>query len=202
MLVLGGREEMAFDEATQLDFRFGEFLPGHANAMRFTATFADGRSIERIYYSIGGGASSADGATAAERPNVIVRYPFGSGEELLATGQQKGLSIAEIMWANEEAWRSRAETTDFLDRVRGAMLDCIDRGCAQDGILPGGLNVRRRAASLHRALMARGPRTEPSHIFEWVSLYALAVKEENAASGRVVTAPTIGTTNNQPTVLK
>jgi len=202
VLPLGGREEVAFDEATQLDFRFGEFLPGHANAMRFTATFADGRSIERIYYSIGGGAISVEGATAAERPNVVVRHPFGSGEELLATGQREALSIADIMWANEEAWRSRAETIDFLDRVRSAMLDCIDRGCTQDGILPGGLNVRRRAASLHRALMARGPRTEPSHIFEWVSLYALAVNEENAAGGRVVTAPTNGAAGILPAVLK
>ncbi|MES2043855.1 MAG: L-serine ammonia-lyase [Pseudomonadota bacterium] len=202
VLSLGGRHRVPFDEATQLDFRFGEFLPGHANAMRFTADYPGGHSIERIYYSIGGGAIGVEGATAAERPNVAVRHPFGSGEELLAIGRREGLSIADIMWANEEAWRSRAETTAFLDAVRSAMLDCIERGCAQDGVLPGGLNVRRRAGALHRALCARGPRTEPSHIFEWVSLYALSVNEENAAGGRVVTAPTNGAAGILPAVLK
>ena len=201
-LPFGGRHAVPFDEATQLDFRFGEFLPGHANAMRFTADFVSGQRIERTYFSIGGGAIRAEGATAAERPNVALRYPFGSGVELLAIGNAHGLSIAEIMWANEEAWRSRAETMDFIDRVRAAMFDCIDRGCTHDGILPGGLNVRRRAAPLHRALLARGPRTEPSHIFEWVSLYALSVNEENAAGGRVVTAPTNGAAGILPAVLK
>jgi L-serine dehydratase len=202
MLTLGGRHAVPFDEPTQLDFRFGEFLPGHANAMRFTADYASGQRIERIYYSVGGGAISMEGASAAERPNVAVRHPFGSGADLLAIGQREGLSITEIMWANEEAWRSCTETTEFLDAVRRAMLDCIDRGCTHDGILPGGLNVRRRAASLHRALLARGPRTEPSHIFEWVSLYALSVNEENAAGGRVVTAPTNGAAGILPAVLK
>ena len=201
-LSLGGHHAVPFDEAGQLVFRFGEFLPGHANAMRFMADYASGRRFERTYFSIGGGAIRVEGATAAERPNVAVRYPFGSGADLLETGSTHGLSIAEIMWANEEAWRSRAETTDFIDRVRDAMFACIDQGCTHDGTLPGGLNVRRRAAALHRALLARGPRTEPSHIFEWVSLYALSVNEENAAGGRVVTAPTNGAAGVLPAVLK
>ncbi len=202
MLPLGGTHRLAFDEAGQLNFRYGEFLPGHANAMRFIAEYGAGRRFERTYFSIGGGAIRAEGAQASERPNVAVRHPFGSGVALLEIGNAHGLSIAEIMWANEEAWRSREETAAFIDCVRAAMLDCIDQGCRHDGILPGGLNVRRRARALHQALLARGPRTEPSHIFEWVSLYALSVNEENAAGGRVVTAPTNGAAGVLPAVLK
>ncbi len=137
-----------------------------------------------------------------QRSNISPRYPISSAAELLATGRQTGLSIAAIGWANEEAWRPRAETVAFIDSVHHAMLACIERGLEQDGILPGGLNVRRRAKALHEKLLARGPRTDPSHVFEWVSLYALSVNEENAAGGRVVTAPTNGAAGVLPAVLK
>jgi L-serine dehydratase len=137
-----------------------------------------------------------------ERPNVSVRHPFSSAAELLAIGRNAGLSIAAIGWMNEEAWRPRSETIAFIDQVREAMLACIERGLQQEGTLPGGLNVRRRAKSLHEKLMARGPRTDPSNVFEWVSLYALSVNEENAAGGRVVTAPTNGAAGILPAVLK
>lgn len=106
------------------------------------------------------------------------------------------------MWANEEAWRPRSETETFVDAVRSAMFACMDRGCRVEGVLPGGLQVRRRAKTLHEALLKRGPRSDPSTIFEWVSLYALAVNEENAAGGRVVTAPTNGAAGVLPAVLK
>jgi len=201
-LSLGGAQPIAFDEATDLVFRRGEFLPGHANAMRFVADFGQGRRFERTYFSIGGGAIRAEDAKAPERTNVAVPHPFSSGEELLKIGEETGLSIADIMWANEAAFRSHAETAEFVESVRQAMLDCVERGYSQDGVLPGGLKVRRRAKALHEALLARGPRAEPSQVFEWVSLYALSVNEENAAGGRVVTAPTNGAAGVIPAILK
>lgn len=201
-LQLGGQVAVPFDEDQQLVFHFGEFLPGHPNAMRLSADYADGRRIERTYYSIGGGAVREEGGHATPRQNVQVARPFTSGADLLSIGAETGLSIADIVWGNEEAWRSREETAAFIDAVRLAMLACIERGYRQEGILPGGLNVRRRAKSLHDALTARGPRTDPSHVFEWVSLYALSVNEENAAGGRVVTAPTNGAAGVLPAVMK
>lgn len=201
-LTLAGTQPIAFDEVAHLRFRFGEFLPGHANAMRFVATYAGDKTFERTYFSVGGGAIRVDGANAGDRSGTPIAHPFSSGAELLATGNEYGLSIANIVWANEESFRPREETTAFIDAVRIAMFDCIERGYAQDGVLPGGLNVRRRARALHQTLVARGPRVEPSNIFEWVSLYALSVNEENAAGGRVVTAPTNGAAGIIPAVLK
>ncbi len=200
-LHLGGRRPVEFHEAEHIVFRMGEFLPGHANAMRFFATYGDGREISQVYFSVGGGAIVAEGQEAL-RSNVVVKYPYVSAAELLALGRLTGLSIAEIVWANEECWRARHDTTAFIDSVRAAMMACIERGFRKDDILPGGLRVRRRAKALHEKLLARGPRTEPSHVFEWVSLYALSVNEENAAGGRVVTAPTNGAAGVLPAVLK
>jgi L-serine dehydratase len=199
-LLLCGKKPVNFRE-DDIVFRMGEFLPGHPNALRFTATYAGGRQIQQTYFSIGGGAILAEGQTE-DRPNFAVRYPYSSAAELLATGRETGLSIAALVWANEEAWRARTETMAFIDSVRAAMLACIERGLQQDGVLPGGLNVRRRAKALHEKLLARGPRTDPSHVFEWVSLYALSVNEENAAGGRVVTAPTNGAAGVLPAVMK
>ncbi|MBU1377162.1 MAG: L-serine ammonia-lyase [Alphaproteobacteria bacterium] len=198
---LGGRLSVCFVEAEDLRFRRGEFLPGHANALTFTAMYPDGEALVQTYFSVGGGA-----IVAAERNGVADQVellrPFGSGAELLQIGRASGLSIADIVWGNELAWRPRAETEAFIDGVRAAMFACIERGCRQGGVLPGGLGVRRRALDLHARLVARGPRTEPSHVFEWVSLYALSVNEENAAGGRVVTAPTNGAAGILPAVLK
>jgi len=199
-LLLRGDTAIAFHER-DIVFRMGEFLSGHANALRFIARFADGREIEQTYFSIGGGVILAEGQES-DRPNLAVRYPYSSADELLAIGRQTGLSIPAIVWANEEAWRARTETTAFLDRIRAAMLACIEDGLQSEGILPGGLKVRRRARALHQKLLARGPRTDPSHVFEWVSLYALSVNEENAAGGRVVTAPTNGAAGVLPAVMK
>ena len=198
---LGGKSSVAFKEEEQLLFRMGEFLPGHPNAMRFTAQYAGGRQVQQTYFSIGGGAIVAEGELPA-RTNVAVPYPFSSAAELLEAGKRNAMSVSQIMWANEEAWRARGETEAFLDNVRAAMMDCIARGFRREGILPGGLKVRRRAKALHDRLLARGPRTDPSHVFEWVSLYALSVNEENAAGGRVVTAPTNGAAGILPAVLK
>ncbi|MCP5411390.1 MAG: L-serine ammonia-lyase [Alphaproteobacteria bacterium] len=200
-LTLSGRTTIPFKEDEHLKFRTGEFLPGHPNAMRFIVRYAGDREFQQTYFSIGGGAIIAEGESTV-RSNVAVPFPFTSAAELLEMGKQSGLSIAQIMWANEEAWRGHDETEAFLNDVRVAMMDSIKRGFGQDGVLPGGLKVRRRAKAIHEKLLARGPRTDPSHVFEWVSLYALAVNEENAAGGRVVTAPTNGAAGILPAVLK
>jgi len=198
---LAGKLAMPFRLATDVVFRTGEFLKDHANAMRFTAVYGTGETLVRTYLSIGGGAIVAQGQ-APMPTNVALAYPFQSSAELLAAGVRDKLSIAAMMWANEEAWRSRSDTEGFIDSVRAAMLKCVDRGCHKDGILPGGLKVPRRAKRIHENLLARGPRTDPSAVFEWVSLWALAVNEENAAGGRVVTAPTNGAAGVLPAVLK
>ncbi len=204
-LMLAGRHPVPFTESESLLFRKGKFLPGHPNALRFSAFLDAAPAFVRQYYSIGGGSILLDGEDRPDiRPgsNVAQPYPFSSAADLLAIGRRAKLSIAEIVLANEQAWREEAETIAFLDRVRVAMLACIDRGCRQSGTLPGGLKVRRRAKALHDDLVAAGPAHNPSHIFEWVSLYALAVNEENAAGGRVVTAPTNGAAGVIPAVLK
>lgn len=205
-LQLRGGPTIAFRESEHLLLRRGEFLPGHPNALRLTAQFDDAPPLVHHYYSVGGGAivgddaGTAEAAADAELPRLP--YPFSSGAELLALGRDSGLSVAALMRANERAWRTDADTDAFLDAVRAAMFACIERGCRVDGVLPGGLRVRRRARALHDDLLARGRRSDPSHIFEWVSLYALAVNEENAAGGRVVTAPTNGASGVLPAVLK
>lgn len=200
-LTLAGKLDISFVESQHLLFRKGEFLPGHANAMRFTAIYGDGSEYAETYFSIGGGAIKRENADAP-RLNFVLPHPFASGAELLAMGDETGLTFGAIVEANEAAWRSEAETRGFINEVRVAMLDCINRGAANDGILPGGLNVKRRAKCLHERLVERGPRNDPSTVFEWVSLWALAVNEENAAGGRVVTAPTNGAAGVIPAVLK
>ena len=200
-LKLAGRIELPFREAEHLLFRRGEFIPGHANAMRFSAHHKDATSFEATYFSIGGGAILRAGE-AVPPSNIDLPHPFSSAAELLVIGAENGLTISAIVEANEAAWRDESETYGFLDAVRLAMFDCVERGCRNDGMLPGGLKVLRRAKCLHERLQARGPRNDPSTVFEWVSLWALAVNEENAAGGRVVTAPTNGAAGVLPAVLK
>lgn len=200
-LALAGKSDIAFIENQHLLFRKGEFLPGHANAMRFTATYGDGTDYVETYFSIGGGAIQREGADAP-RVKFVLPHLFTSGADLLALGEQSGMTFGAIVEANEAVWRSAEETHGFIQEVRIAMLDCIKRGISNDGMLPGGLNVKRRAKCLHERLVERGPRSDPSTVFEWVSLWALAVNEENAAGGRVVTAPTNGAAGVIPAVLK
>ncbi len=199
-LRLAGGADIAFDEARDLVFQPG-FLSAHPNGMAFTAVLADGSRIVRRYYSVGGGAIRMEGEAPA-LANIAVAHPFCSGAELLRVGEAAGLTIAEIVRANEAAWRDPAETDAFLDDVRAAMFAAIDRGCRGQGELPGGLHVQRRARAIREKLAERGPRSDPGLVFEWVSLYALAVNEENAAGGRVVTAPTNGAAGVIPAVLK
>lgn len=196
---------IAFEEARDLIFHMGEFLEAHSNGMRFTA-WLDGQSepLVRDYYSIGGGAVRPGERVADDAPlghNVVQPYPFSSGAEMLAQGEATGLSIATLVLRNEGAWRTQAETDAFLDSVIDAMSASIDRGLQQEGLLPGGLKVRRRARAIHQRLRLQQDALGPAQIFEWVSLFALAVNEENAAGGRVVTAPTNGAAGVIPAVL-
>jgi len=199
-LRLNGGAFIPFVEATDLVFHMDESLPRHPNGMRFTAFEADGGAFAtKTFYSVGGGfvvgEDDADGATEMKVP-----FPFASATELLEIGIRENLTIAGIVRANERSWRTDAETDAGLDRLWGVMESCIERGCRGDGILPGGLNVRRRAGKLYRTLCSQ-PSNDPLAVLDWVSLFALAVNEENAAGGRVVTAPTNGAAGVIPAVL-
>ncbi|MET0136878.1 MAG: L-serine ammonia-lyase [Sphingobium sp.] len=176
-------------------------LPDHPNTMDLTAVMANGHRIVRRFFSLGGGAIAEKDA-AAVRVNHAWRHPFGSAIELLAIGERTGMTIAQIVSANETAWRSEAQSIAFLAEIQGAMFASIDRGCAANGILPGGIGLPRRAGKLFAALSDGGHGTDGAAIFDWVSLYALAVSEENAAGGRIVTAPTNGAAGVIPAVLK
>jgi len=188
-----GRHEIAFDEPLNLLFHTEQVLPGHSNGMRFTAHDAALQVLAREeYYSIGGGfivragAEAAVGDARAEPP-----YQFNSGARLLEHGRTQGLEIHELVLARERTWRSDAEIRGGLMRIWQVMQDCVRRGFEAQGLLPGVLGVRRRAPKLYRQLMA-GDALSPMHALDWVNVYALAVNEENAAGGQVVTAPTNG----------
>ncbi len=210
-LRLLGEHAIDFDEKPDLLFYARETLPFHANGMRFTALDATGAVLlTRTYYSVGGGfVVSEEVAGDGTRQKIIapdatvLPYPFHSGADLLALARKYSCSIAEIMRRNERHWRNDEETRTHLLRIWQAMCDCIDRGCHSEGTLPGGFGVRRRAAGLLHAL--RGASSEeqqdPLLVLDWVNLYALAVNEENAAGGRVVTAPTNGAAGIIPAVL-
>lgn len=200
-LPLGGHVPLPFVEGRHLIFHNDRFLSSHPNGMRFVAHYPEGEPWEAYYYSVGGGAV-VEGGCEPPQANVSLPLPFSSGAELLAVAEAQGASIADIVRANEAAWRDDAETDAFLDSLRAAMWACIERGCRGEGELPGGLKVKRRARDLHARLLARGPRSDPSLVFDWVSLWALAVNEENAAGGRVVTAPTNGAAGVIPAVLR
>jgi L-serine dehydratase len=203
-----GTHEVDLDPATAIVFHRREKLPLHANGMRFSA-FAGGQTvplIEKIYYSVGGGfvvdhaGAPADGATPADQ--VQVPYPFNSGEELLRHASEHGMAISSLMLENEKALASEADIRRRVLEISTAMDLCVKRGCEREGILPGGLKVKRRAASLYRKLKSDpGGDKDPLTIMDWVNLFALAVNEENAAGGRVVTAPTNGAAGIIPAVM-
>ena len=206
-LRLGGTRDIAFDEDRDLRFNQRERLPHHSNGMRFTATIAGGDAEDAVYYSIGGGAVADESDVARNAPPEgpwDVPFPYSSAADLLAIAEREGLSIAEIARANEQAGLADEEIDRRLDAIVGAMSACIDRGMAVGGVLPGGLNVRRRAPDLYRLLTERAERAlqDPLTVIDWVNLWALAVNEENAAGGRVVTAPTNGAAGIVPAVLR
>jgi L-serine dehydratase len=210
-LNLVGQRAVAFDEAKDLVFKRRESLPFHANGMRCIAFNAEGSEIaNRVYYSVGGGFVVSDEVAADGSKQKVIApdatvlpYPFKTGEELLNLANRHGLSIAEIMRRNERHWRTDAEIESGLQRIWDVMQACVKRGCATEGILPGGFKVKRRAAQLYRDLTSKPEEAlrDPLQVMDWVNLYALAVNEENAAGGRVVTAPTNGAAGIVPAVL-
>jgi L-serine dehydratase len=205
-LALGGDHDIHFDWSRDLQL-LDESLPYHPNGMLVRAHCAGGQVHEQTYYSIGGGfvidaAQAASGVLDGD--STPLPYDFDSGAQLLGLCRKSGLGIAELMLENEKAWRSEAETRAGLLRIWQAMQACVNKGLAEEGTLPGGLNVRRRAARLHRSLQqASTPNVIGSTLaaMEWVNLFALAVNEENAAGGRMVTAPTNGAAGIIPAVL-
>jgi len=206
-LQLYGAYPVAFNRETNLVFHMTESLPEHPNGMRITAFDRDGVVLHKQeYFSVGGGfiVSGDDRGAEYSGDNITLPYPFSSADELMAICKKEKLSIAEVMAENEKSWREPAETEEFVDRVHRAMMDCIERGCKTDGILPGGLNVKRRARKLYLELTERPEAglKDPLTVIDWVNLYALAVNEENAAGSRVVTAPTNGAAGVIPAVLR
>ncbi len=204
---LHGEHEIGFDEKHDLIMNKRQKLPFHTNGMRFTAYDAHGGVIAtRDYYSVGGGFVVNQDEAAEDRivaDETELPYPFSTGDELLAQCERTGLSIAQLMFANEQVWRSPAEIEAGLDEIWNAMQSCVARGIREVGTLPGGLHVPRRAPALHGELSSRpeAAMRDPLTTLDWVNLYALAVNEENAAGGRVVTAPTNGAAGIIPSVL-
>ena len=200
------RHEISFDEKADLLMHKRQKLPFHTNGMRFTAFDAEGAVIAtRDYYSVGGGFVVNQDEAAEDRivaDTTPLPHPFNSGDELLAQCAANGMTIAQVMFANEQAWRSPDEIRDGLREIWRAMQSCVQRGIREGGTLPGGLHVSRRAPLLHAELVARPEAgdTDPLTTLDWVNLFALAVNEENAAGGRVVTAPTNGAAGIIPAV--
>jgi L-serine dehydratase len=205
VLNLLGTKPVPFSHATGLVWHKQSTLPEHPNGMRFVLRLTDGSVIERVYYSIGGGFITAAGETpASSAAPVAVPYPFGTMCELLEQGSRHGLSIPVMLRANERVRMTNEELDAGLDRIWEVMRGCIAHGLVTEGELPGGLNVKRRAAKLWR--QEREARNAANHLphdaVNQVSLYAMAVNEENAAGGRVVTAPTNGAAGIIPAVLR
>jgi L-serine dehydratase len=200
-----GQHEIPFTIGKHLEFNRRKKLGYHPNGMRFTAYGDDGAPIrERDYYSVGGGfvADETQGDPGEEKSGPEVPYPFTTGEELLAHASASGLPVSGIMLANEQALgRTADEIRAGLADIWQVMRACVDRGCRTDGMLPGGLKVPRRAPRLFRQLTCERDGDDPLRAMDWVTLYALAVNEENAAGGRVVTAPTNGAAGIIPAVL-
>jgi len=203
-LRLAGQHDMAIDLRRDLIFHKRQTLPHHSNGLRFALFDEQGQTLlSRDYYSVGGGFVVNADEAAADRivaDSTPLTYPYKTGDELLAICDEEGLRISDVMMANEQAWRSRSEVRDGLLAIWQAMQNCVERGIEQTGYLPGGLKVARRAPTLYRKLKHRAQKDDLDQL-DWINLYALAVNEENAAGGRVVTAPTNGAAGIIPSVL-
>jgi len=206
-LRLRGGHEIAFTERDDLLFHRAESLPAHPNGLRFIARDATGAELlAKTYYSVGGGFVVGEQAAAEDRLTAAAHalpFPYCHGDDLLRLARESGLSVSEMTLRNEACWRPEAGTRAGLLRVWRAMRECVERGCRNDGPLPGGLKLARRAPKIFREL-SQNPETslrDPLTVLDWVSLWAMAVNEENAAGGRVVTAPTNGAAGIIPAVL-
>ncbi|MBF0278689.1 MAG: L-serine ammonia-lyase [SAR324 cluster bacterium] len=202
-----GERFIQFDESKDLIFHRDKTLPFHANGMRFSAFgIHNEMHLQQVYYSIGGGfiiEEACIGEDRGEMDSDPLPYPFKTGESLVELCKTENLSIMEIMFRNEKNWRTETEIYQGLSGIWEAMQECVRRGLRQKGVLPGGLNVKRRAPELYQVLSKDPGNNQPSltDLMDWVSLYALAVNEENAAGGRVVTAPTNGAAGVIPAVM-
>ena len=215
-LKLDGKRPITFDPVVDIAFLFTESLPYHPNGLSFLADLSDGESVSQTYYSTGGGFVEQEDAVKHSAQSIELPFPINSSNDLLHWCMKTGMSIHEIVGENELAWRSDELTRAGLNRIWQVMRDCMYKGCHQQGVLKGGLNVKRRAADLNQHLLkgraytgyeqwkstiAEGGK-DFRYILDWVSCFALAVNEENASFGRVVTAPTNGAAGVIPAVLQ
>lgn len=212
---LFGLREIEFNPETDLLFLKKESMPFHPNAMKISAVFSDGTTKEEIYYSVGGGFVVKEGEDPLADHPIVLKYDVNHADELLDNCKLAGISISQLVWENEKAWRPESETRSGLLNIWRVMKECIYRGCHTEGILPGGLNVVRRAARINKQLLKGKHETSFdewvnairqsdksfTNIMSWISCFALAVNEENASFGRVVTAPTNGAAGVVPAVL-
>ena len=198
---------ISIDEPQDLIMHRRETLEHHSNGMKFAAFNADGQELaNKIYYSVGGGFVLDEAAMGADRiveDSTELPYPFSTAEQLLAITQEHQMSISDVMFENEKMWRSEEEIREGMLEIWRVMKACVQRGCEQKGVLSGGLKVKRRAAELYENLKAQPEASlrDPLCILDWVNLYALAVNEENAGGGRVVTAPTNGAAGIIPAIM-
>ena len=214
-LLLGGLHEVSFDPREDIEFLFSESLPFHPNAVTFLAECRNGEAVSETYYSVGGGFVVKEGEEKSSNATIQLPFPINNADDLLHWCMKTGMSINEVVMENEHAWRPEKQTREGLLNIWKVMSECIYRGCHTEGILPGGLNVKRRAAELNKKLLGRKKYNDYQswiatiraggnsfkYILDWVSCFALAVNEENASFGRVVTAPTNGAAGVIPAVL-
>ena len=214
-LVLGGLHEVQFDPREDIEFLYSESLPFHPNAVTFLADCKNGEAISETYYSVGGGFVVKEGEKRSSAGDIQLPFPINTSNDILHWCMKTGMSISEVVMENENAWRPEKETREGVLNIWKVMSECIYRGCHTEGILPGGLNVKRRAAELNKKLLGgkkyndyqtwiaaiRSGGNSFKYTLDWVSCFALAVNEENASFGRVVTAPTNGAAGVIPAVL-
>jgi L-serine dehydratase len=215
-IILNGKHEVDFNPNEDIEFLFTESLPFHPNALTFLVHLHNGDAIAETYYSIGGGFVIKEGEAGNDDSNVVLPFPINTAEDLLHWCRKTGMSISEVVMENENTWRSEAVTKEKILNIWRVMKECIYRGCHTAGNLPGGLNVKRRAIDLNKKLIKNKPYFDYNswvtaiinggkdftYILDWVSCFALAVNEENASFGRVVTAPTNGAAGVIPAVLQ
>ncbi|MGF2412639.1 L-serine ammonia-lyase [Ferruginibacter sp.] len=215
-LLLGGLHEIDFDPKEDIEFLYSESLPFHPNALTFLVKLHDDTSLAETYYSIGGGFVKKEGEDSNAKDEVTLPFPINTADELLHWCMKTGLNVSDVVLENESSWRAEAATKAGVLNIWSVMAACIYRGCHTEGMLPGGLNVKRRGAGLNKKLMngrsyndynswlatIRQGGTDFKYILDWVSCFALAVNEENASFGRVVTAPTNGAAGVIPAVLQ
>ena len=215
-LLLDGSHEIDFDPQQDIAFLFTETLPYHPNALSFLASFSNGEQIAETYYSVGGGFVQKEGEENSAHASIQLPFPIDKANDLLHWCMKTGLSIQEVVMENENSWRPESKTKEGILNIWETMKACIYRGCHTKGMLPGGLNVSRRAAALNKKLLGekdytgydswieaiRSGGNDFKYILDWVSCFALAVNEENASFGRVVTAPTNGAAGVIPAVLQ